>query len=113
MSQFITLDAAALEKCAAIGTEVLVDKAAEKVLGNMKRIVPTDTTALQKSLGIETQGEGRDRRARIGVSATFVLSTPKGERKPDDYWEQVEKGNSRQKAQPFIEPALAQAQVAR
>lgn len=113
MSGYITLDAAALAKCAALGTEALIDQAAEKVLGNMKRIVPTDTTALQQSLGTDARGEGADRRVKVGVSATFTLVTKHGEKKPDDYWEHVERGTSKAPAQPFLEPALAQSQVAK
>lgn len=112
MSGFITLDQAALDKVAAMGTEVLIDHAAEKVLANMKRIVPTDTTALQQSLGTDASGEGVNRRVKVGVSATFTLETKHGPRHPDDYWEAVERGIG-QKAQPFLEPALAQSQVTR
>jgi HK97 gp10 family phage protein len=113
MSSHIEIDAAALMKAAELGVEALIDSRADVVLANMKRLVPTDTTALLRSLGKETIGVGSDYRVKVGVDADFTMMTPKGPRHPDDYWEAVERGTSKAPSQPFIEPALAQAMVSR
>lgn len=113
MASRFQIDAAAIMAAGAVGVEALVDRTAEKVLQNQRRLVPTDTTALQRSLGIETRGEGADRQAFVGVDADFQMTTPKGPRHPNDYWEAVERGTSVAPAQPFIEPSIAQAMVNR
>lgn len=113
MTSHVNIDAEALGMAAAIGVEYLVDKRADVVLAAMKRGAPTDTTALQRSLGKETIGDGFDVVIRVGVDADFTMMTPKGRRHPDDYAMLVEKGTSKAPAQPFIEPALAQAMVSR
>lgn len=113
MSSYIELDAAALNLAAEAGVEALIDSRADVILANMRRGAPTDTTALLRSLGKETSGSGSGYVVKVGVDAEFTMMTPKGPRHPDDYAMLVEKGTSKAPAQPFIEPALAQAMVAR
>lgn len=113
MTSHIDIDARALGMAAALGVEALLDKRADVILAAMKRGAPTDTTALERSLGKEYVGDGFDQVIRVGVDADFTMATPKGPRHPDDYAMLVEKGTSKAPAQPFIEPALAQAMVTR
>lgn len=106
-SRFV-LDPHALGLAADASTEKLVDTIAKKVEAAMKRLAPVETSALQRSITTETSGEGIKRVAKIGVAADFVMSTIHGIRRPEDYWEFVERGTSRAPAQPFIKPALLQ-----
>lgn len=91
----------------AIGEHIAdkVDEFGEEVLGNMVRLVPTDTTALLESLIVEREGEGALRINFIGIDSTFSAYG----RHPADYGSLVNEGTSIMEPQPFIEPALYQA----
>lgn len=100
----VQIDARLLGVAANAGTEKLVDATAEKVSGAMRDIAPVETTALSRSIGVETDGAGSDRVALIGPEAGFTFEG----REPATYAIHVEKGTSVAPAQPFMEPALLQ-----
>jgi hypothetical protein len=86
-------------------TSGMVDHVGDIVLEGAIRAVPVLTFALQNSLEVQRIGEGSKRVNRIGANEDYVQD---GQR-PADYIQEVELGNSRQDAQPFLRPAILQA----
>lgn len=64
----------------------------------VQRLVPKRTFNLHDTIAVDTKAEG-------GVVTTEVGVGGNGEA---PYWEHVERGTSRQKAQPYLRPALLQ-----
>lgn len=84
--------------------EKLVDDVGDRVLANARRGVPIDTRALHDALVVDRVGKGADRRNAIGADPSFTKDTSKGKRVPKKYVKIIEK------RQPFLKPALYQAQ---
>lgn len=84
--------------------ETLVDDVGDRVLANARRGVPIDTRALSDALIVDRVGKGADRKNAIGADPTFTKKTSKGVRVPKNYVKIIEK------RQPFLKPALYQAQ---
>lgn len=102
------IDNSAINLLAGESTAELVDAKGYEILENMKRLVPTDSTALLRSLANGRDGVGENRVNRVGVRAGFEY---KGQ-KPEEYQDHVENGTSKAPAQPFKKPALLQARQA-
>jgi HK97 gp10 family phage protein len=66
----------------------------------MQRLVPKKTWALHDSIEVATDREGARVTIQVGVGSAKV-----------DYWRHVEQGTSRQKAQPYMRPALLQSRA--
>ena len=76
-------------------TEADLQRLAQKAARNMRQLAPVDTGRLRNSIGVTS---GRDSRGLyVDVGPTV------------DYAVHVEYGTSRQEAQPFVRPGLAEA----
>lgn len=66
----------------------------------MQRLVPKKTWALHDTIEVATDRDGAKVTTQIGVGSEEV-----------DYWDYVERGTSRQKAQPYMRPAMLQSRA--
>lgn len=66
----------------------------------MQRLVPKRTWALHDTITTGTDRQGGTVRTEVGVGSDEV-----------DYWQHVERGTSRQAAQPYMRPALLQSRA--
>jgi len=66
----------------------------------MRRIVPKRTWKLHDTIEHGTERDGSVVTTQVGAGSDEV-----------DYWEHVERGTSRQKAQPYMRPALLQSKA--
>lgn len=66
----------------------------------MQRIVPKKSYALNDTITTATSIVGNKVRTEVGVGSKKV-----------DYWRHVDRGTSKQKAQPYIMPALLQSKA--
>lgn len=71
----------------------------QAIARRMQRLVPKRTWNLHDTIAADTEREGGKVTLQVGVGGN-------GEA---DYWEHVERGTSRQKAQPYMRPALLQS----
>lgn len=70
----------------------------------MQRLVPKKTWALHDSIEVATDRDGAKVTTQVGVGGTVNGVEV-------DYWDYVERGTSRQKAQPYMRPALLQSRA--
>jgi len=71
----------------------------QAIARRMQRLVPKRTWNLHDTIAADTERDGAVVTLQVGVGGN-------GEA---DYWEYVERGTSRQKAQPYMRPALLQS----
>jgi HK97 gp10 family phage protein len=94
-----------------IGDSDDVAKAIEPKMRNLgkamkrraERLVPKRTFNLHDTLTEATEREGGKVTTQLGVGGPI-------NGKKADYWEHVERGTSRQAAQPYLRPAMLQSQ---
>lgn len=96
-----------------IRLETALDPAAAKVVKDIAEVIrddakefcPVDTGSLQKSIRIGAYARPTSHTHSIRVTAGGYVTNPKTKRKVD-YASHVEYGTSRQRAQPFLRPAI-------
>jgi HK97 gp10 family phage protein len=71
----------------------------QAIARRMQRLVPKKTYNLHDTIAADTE--------RIGAKVTLQVGV--GGNGEADYWEYVERGTSRQAAQPYMRPALLQS----
>lgn len=87
---------------AEVGTQLETKMAnlGNAIARRMQRLVPKKTWALHDSIGVETERVGTRVITRVGAGGGSV-----------DYALHVERGTSRQAAQPYMRPALLQSKA--
>ena len=82
-----------------------VKEVAKAIRNDAKEICPVDTGSLKKSIRIGTTAKPSGHTHSIRVTAGGYVTNPKTKRKVD-YASDVEFGTSKQRAQPFMRPAI-------
>lgn len=82
-----------------------VKEVAKAIRDDAKELCPVDTGSLKKSIRIGTYAKPKGQTHSIRVTAGGHITNPKTKRKVD-YASYVEFGTSRQRAQPFLRPAI-------
>lgn len=71
----------------------------QAIARRMQRLVPKDTWRLHDTIAADTERDGAKVTLQVGVGGNDEAP----------YWEHVERGTSRMKAQPYMRPALLQS----
>lgn len=82
-----------------------VKEVAKAIRNDAKEICPVDTGSLKKSIRVGTYAKTAGHTHSIRVTAGGHVTNPKTKRKVD-YASDVEFGTSKQRAQPFMRPAI-------
>jgi len=101
MARLANLQHEVLDKAAEHG----IKEVAEKIRDTAKILVPVDTGSLRASIRLQVHAMPAQHVHKIGVSAGGYVLNPKTKMRVN-YASFVEFGTSRQRAQPYLRPAI-------